>query len=227
MTSVFQAIFYQVVLDYSPAQAGLLTLAINIPLVLTYTYSGKLYERYGPRVSLSRGAFLNAAGLIWVAITAYFQNYYYMVPGLILIGFSIPLITVPSITTSMSSVPAEQRGIASGVINLARQLSSSFSLAILTIIVTSVNAFALVNSINKNTHLSQKIADGDLGNSLTQAQHLQHLVAKLSPSELTQVKEMAGHAYTKAYSVSLVVTAIIMLFAFFMIQHLLEKKVNT
>ena len=128
---IFGALFLQDRLGFSPLLAGTAMLATVVPWVVTGIWSGLLTDRYGPRIPTLAGAAALGISLAWLALLINAENYFLLLPGLLLWGLALPLIFNPPVTAALNAVAAEQRGEASGVLSTGRQLGGALAVAVL------------------------------------------------------------------------------------------------
>lgn len=105
--------------------------------------SGKIMARTGPRTPMIAGLALGAAGLAgWLAGGPH-TPYYVLVAPLMAAGFGMAL-TMPAATAAvMGSAPAQRAGLASGVVNTARQVGGAIGVALLGTLVAHRATFTL------------------------------------------------------------------------------------
>ncbi len=136
--TVFGAIFVQDILGFSAIEAGLSMLAVTLPLLVLAPLAGGVYDKIGPRGLVSAGCAIGAAGLIWSAAVLSKDSYPWLIPGYICIGVGIGLVMGPSNTDAMSAAAAQFRAQAQGVIQTMRQVGATIGLAIMGVVVASV-----------------------------------------------------------------------------------------
>lgn len=128
-------IHLQSVLGYSPFSAGLATLPMTVLFLLLSSRFGRLSERMGPRVPMTAGIALFAAGLLFLAFLEPGQSYWlHVLPGVVALGLALPLAVPPLTNTAMSSAPEARAGTASGVNNMAARLAGLLAIALLGIV---------------------------------------------------------------------------------------------
>lgn len=124
--------FFQVVQGLSPLEAGLRTMPWTMAPMVVAPIAGLLIGRVGPRVLVALGQLLLAAGLGWIAFeTAVDVAYGGLVPPLLLAGVGMGLTFSPLSATTLSSVPADSHGVASGTNNTLRELGVAVGVAVL------------------------------------------------------------------------------------------------
>lgn len=151
-SAVFWVLYLQNVLGYSAGKAGLFILPVTIPVLFCAQTSGRLLDRYGPRVPISIGMGLSTLGVLWVAIFANYYNYSLLFLGFLLYGIGAPLVIPAAVTSIISSVSAKDHGMASGIANTMRQIGGAFGLSFIGVIIANTQHF------NLNHLLSQQVA---------------------------------------------------------------------
>lgn len=108
-------LYFQTALGLDPQSAGLLMLPVALPLFIVPRLAVTLLTpHYSGRALLTLGLLVVCAGLCWLAITATALNYMEMLPGLLLIGCGAGVLNGETAKSSMSVVPPERAGMASG-----------------------------------------------------------------------------------------------------------------
>jgi EmrB/QacA subfamily drug resistance transporter len=148
---VFSAIFYQQALSYTPAIAGLLFLPDILCVMISAPIAGKLYDRYGPALPTFIGLVLAIVGLVLNANLALLENYWILLPGIVVISIGSPFVQSSMNTAALSSVSEETRGIVSGILNATRQISNSITLAVLTTTIVLSHHFLPEKYVMQNT----------------------------------------------------------------------------
>ncbi len=125
-------------LHRSTSVAGAAVVAIPIGLMATAPMIGALRRRLSVR-SISAGAAVLV--MIAVAALALRPGLMVLVPALALAGVGIGASNTLNSTAIMSIVNDAERGVASGIVNLARAGGSATGVALATALVTSTTAF--------------------------------------------------------------------------------------
>lgn len=109
-------IFFQSGLGHSPQEAGLLMLPIAVPLfVVPRLVAAHLTHRLSGRTLLTAGLTIIAVGLAWVGLEVPQLHYSALLPGLLLMGIGAGLLNGETAKVSMSAIPPERAGMASGI----------------------------------------------------------------------------------------------------------------
>ncbi len=132
----YLSLYLQQGLYYTPLQAGLALLPMSIVLGIGSLLAPRVM-RAGIRRLPSYGAIVAAAGLIWLALAVPGSfTPAVLLPSLVLgAGFSVVL--GPIATAATTGVPVHELGMASGLLNVTRQLGGAVGLAILVTITSS------------------------------------------------------------------------------------------
>jgi len=151
----FQALFWQGTLGYTPLAAGAVSAPTALMLTLVSTPAGQLAARFGPRVFMTVGPAVMAAGLLWLARVppdstawrAEVAEPSSLIPPpaalvdvvlpLVVFGIGISLLVAPLTTALMSSVPVRNAGLGSAINNAVSRAGSPLVSALLFIAITA------------------------------------------------------------------------------------------
>jgi EmrB/QacA subfamily drug resistance transporter len=126
---LFMAIYLQDGLGLSPTGTGLRMLPLTLVLVAVAPVSGRLSGRLPLRVPLSTGLVLIGAALLLMRSIEVDSEWTALLPGLLVGGLAIGVIS-PALAAAMVSVlPVERSGLASGINNTFRQLGIAIGIA--------------------------------------------------------------------------------------------------
>jgi EmrB/QacA subfamily drug resistance transporter len=127
----FITLYFQNIEGYTPLQAGVRTLPMTMVVMAVAPVAGRLNTRSGPRLLMSVGMTMLGAGLIGLSRLDTTSSYWYIWPFLLIMGAGIAM-TMPSVSSAaMSAVDPSKAGIASGVVNSARQVGGALGIAVL------------------------------------------------------------------------------------------------
>jgi len=123
---------------------------MEIVMFVLSPISGRLADRYGSRMLSSIGLALIASALFWFSTLNQRSSYGAVLISLVLFGFGMSLFASPNVSSVMSSVPAEKRGIANGIRMTLSQtagvLSIPFSLLLMTLVMPYTKLSKIVGS---------------------------------------------------------------------------------
>lgn len=124
------SLYLQRVLAYDTVSTGLAYLPLTATLFFSNLASGRWVNRSGPHRPMMLGAGIDAVGFGLLLLTSAHSSYWTMLPAFVLIPAGMGL-GVPAMTTAvMASVEKQQSGIASGVLNAARQAGGAIGVAL-------------------------------------------------------------------------------------------------
>lgn len=132
----FASLYMQQALHMSAAATGAAFLPFSLGVIVGTIIATRFGTRYSPRSLLIPGALLAAAGLAWFALISPDGSFVMDVLGpswVTSIGFGLCLAPVASAATL--GVPPRDAGMASGLLNSARQLGGAIGLAALSTVV--------------------------------------------------------------------------------------------
>ncbi|MGA8257946.1 MAG: MFS transporter [Nocardioides sp.] len=126
----------QVVAGFGPVAAGSSLLPITAIMLLLSARSGALAARIGPRLQMSAGPFVCAAGVLLLArIGAEAEYVGDVLPGVVIFGLGLAVLVAPLTATALAAAPAEHSGMASGVNNAVARTGGLLAVAAVPVIV--------------------------------------------------------------------------------------------
>ncbi len=130
-------LYLQQVLHYSAARTGLAFVAIAVTVAVTSNVAQRFVTRLGPRRVLAVGLLFAALaeGLL-VRLPVHGRYVTDLLPSFILIGVGIGVSFVSVTIAALAGVPGRDAGVASGLVNTARQVGGAVGLAAVTTLAT-------------------------------------------------------------------------------------------
>lgn len=123
----------QIVMGYSPLEAGLRTLPWTAAPMLVAPIAGALASRTGLRALLVPGLVLQAGALVWLAVlTENASTYAAMVPALAMAGIGMGLTFAPSATAVLDGLTEADFATASSANSTIREFGVALGIALLT-----------------------------------------------------------------------------------------------
>jgi EmrB/QacA subfamily drug resistance transporter len=124
----------QQVRGYSPLESGTALLPVTLIMLVLSARSGALAARIGPRLQMSVGPIVIAAGLLLFVRLVGSGNYFVSVlPAAIVFGFGLAINVAPLTSTALAAAPAEHAGIASAVNNDVARAAGLIAVAVLPV----------------------------------------------------------------------------------------------
>ena len=141
LSGLFAMFFYLVlwmrqINGWSPLDAGFAFLPVTVFIIVGAGISSTLLSRIGPRPLVTIGAFVAAAGLIYIGLLLEPDSSYAgeVLPGLILMATGMGAAFVAFTSAALAGVPQDHSGVASALLNASQQVGGALGLAVLTAI---------------------------------------------------------------------------------------------
>lgn len=123
-------LFLQEVVGLPATLAGLATLPVAIASLLLARVFGMLAGRHGPRLFMTIGPLVAAAGYLWMLQTREPVDFWWqLLPGLILYGLGLAITVAPLTAAVLGSIPPAQSGIASAINNAVSRIAGLIAVA--------------------------------------------------------------------------------------------------
>ena len=122
----------QTVAGYSPLVAGTALLPVTAIMLLLSSRSGALAARIGPRLQMTVGPLVIAAGLLLLMRIGVGSGYATdVLPAMLVFGLGLAINVAPLTATAMAAAPAEHAGVASAVNNDVARAAGLIAVAVL------------------------------------------------------------------------------------------------
>jgi predicted MFS family arabinose efflux permease len=144
---LFLTYYLQVVLRYSPVEAGLGFLPIAAASRFgSWAIASLLMPHVPPRALIAPGALMAAAGMLVLTQLQITGSYLtHVLPAEILVGIGIACVMVPAFSTATLGVDQREAGAAAATVNTASQVGGSLGTALLNTIAASAIASYLAS----------------------------------------------------------------------------------
>jgi EmrB/QacA subfamily drug resistance transporter len=123
--------YLQVVLGYSPLEAGLRTLPMAVGLAVTAPTAARLVERFGTKRIVGTGLLTTSVGLTIASGLDASSGYPYLVFALVVMALGMGFTAAPSTASIMASMPLRKAGVGSAVNDTTRELGGALGVAVL------------------------------------------------------------------------------------------------
>lgn len=124
------ALQLQVVSGYSALAAGTALLPTTVLMLLLSARAGELGERIGPRIPLTVGPLVAAAGMLLMLRVGPDASYVAdVLPAVLVLGLGLVTLVAPLTATVLASVDTEHAGLASGINNAAARAAGLVAVA--------------------------------------------------------------------------------------------------
>jgi EmrB/QacA subfamily drug resistance transporter len=122
--------YLDLALRFSTARAGVLMLPVTVPMAFISPVVARLVARVSARLVMTAGMACATIGMLLLTRLDGSSNYYDVAPGLILFGVALGFVYAPMSAAAMAALPAEDAGVASGVLAMVRCLAGAVLLAV-------------------------------------------------------------------------------------------------
>jgi MFS transporter, DHA2 family, methylenomycin A resistance protein len=122
-------LYLQTVQHRSALTAGVAVLPLFLPLSIIAPFAGRVTARLGPKLPMAAGLLTAAVGVGLLTRVDPDSTYRALLPGLLLWGVGMGILTPAVVAAAMSAVPAPRAGLASATNNTARQAGGALGIA--------------------------------------------------------------------------------------------------
>ena len=209
--ALFGALFFltqylQLVLGYSPLQAGVRTVPVAAGLVVGSAFSTIINARLGTKLTVACGMLLAAGGLTVLAGATPTSSFGRVLTALLLAGTGIGLARAPATDSVMGSLPLAKASVGSAMNDTARLLGGTLGVAVLGTIISQVYRTQIaVAAAQLPTALAEPTRDS--------VQAALQVAAGLDPTSSSALKAAARLAFTEAMNSAALVAGAVALAA--------------
>jgi MFS family permease len=140
----FSSLYVQLILGYSPLEAGLAFLPVTVGIGLGAGIAQQLVKRIGVRTTAAVGMLIAAFGLyLFSGVSADGTYLSDVLPAVIPQSVGMGLFFVPITLIATTNVGNEDAGLASGLFNTAQQVGGALGLAVLSTLAADKSANVL------------------------------------------------------------------------------------
>ena len=129
-------IYLQNVLLFEPERAGLLLLPGGLLMGILGPISGRIYDRFGPRVLLLPGSLIISAALWWMSTLTADATFGMVLTKHLLLSVGLGLMFTPLFTTALGALPRSMYSHGSATISTLQQLGAACGAALFVVIYT-------------------------------------------------------------------------------------------
>jgi len=146
------SLYFQLMLDLSPLDAGIRIIPFDIAFLICGLISGRLSDKYGHLPFTTLGLAFMSLSLYAFSTLTEATSFLHIIVYLVTLGIGCGAFISPNMSSIMSSVPAERRGIASALrataFNVGFAISLNLAISIMTFTVPFSIATKILSSIN-------------------------------------------------------------------------------
>lgn len=129
------SLYLQYVKGLSPSHAGQVILVQALSMAIMAPLSGKLADRFQPRLVATLGCVIVACGLLVLSLMNTQTSVMHIAGSLLLIGIGFGLFSTPNNNAIMSATKTHEVGVASASMNLSRTIGNLFGMSLVNLMV--------------------------------------------------------------------------------------------
>lgn len=130
------AVYLQEQAGLSALLAGLASLPITLIMIALSSHAGSLAGRWGPRIFMTVGPLVMAAGsLLMLLVDDDFNYWWQLLPGILLFGLGLTITVSPLTAAILGAIEPERAGIASATNNAISRIAGLIAIAALATII--------------------------------------------------------------------------------------------
>ncbi len=130
--------YLQLILGYSPLQAGSALIALIPTLLIGSIISPRIVERMGTKIPVTIGLVIVAGAFILLSSASVNSGYGLIAWTLAILGLGFGMTMAPATNSIMGALPLGRAGVGSAMNDTTRQVGGAFGVAILGSILSSV-----------------------------------------------------------------------------------------
>ena len=134
--------------EVTPLWAGIYMIPLLVGFLLMGPFSGWLSDRFGARPFSTLGMLIQAVGFFLLTVIPLNFSYIWFALILFMLGVGQGMFSSPNTSSVMGSVPAEQRGVASGMRSAFQNSGSIVSIGVFFSLITSGLATSLPTTLS-------------------------------------------------------------------------------
>ena len=154
--------YFQLVLGYSPLEAGLLQLPMGVVMMAVSPQVPRLVGRFGARTVVPAGLSTVAVGLFAFSLVGVDTLVWLVLLPALLLASGMALSMTPLTTLIMSAVPVTKAGVGSAMNDTTRELGGALGVAVLGSVVTSTYAGRLSGALEGLPDQARAVAESGL-----------------------------------------------------------------
>ncbi|MDA4118329.1 MAG: MFS transporter [Thaumarchaeota archaeon] len=141
------SLYFQLILGFTPLQAGLAILPFDFAVIVVSPISGRLSDKFGHLPFTSSGLALTSIALFSLSTVGRTTPYLEVDAILILLGAGFGFFSSPNISAIMAAIPKNERGVGAGMRSTFFNIGFSLSQNLVILIMITTLPYAVVSGV--------------------------------------------------------------------------------
>ena len=221
--TIFWAVYFQYLLNFSPVKAGVTMLIVAIPIMIMAPIGGRLMDKYSYKLPISLGLVFIAFAYAWFSIFFKTASILHLLPAFLLLGTGYTFVMSVSFASGAGSVPYKDRGMGVGILGTQRAGGFTIGIAVMGAILINVHHVLFKKSLLQNK-LTSNLDPNAFEGLLAKAPKAISALQKLPSNAIDFVKASYISSSETAFLAANILAAIIMFIGFIIFMIFNRKK---
>ena len=205
--------YTQVVLGYSPLEAGLRMMPMSIVMICVAPMAPRFVHRIGTKIVVGGGLVVSSIGVLIVSTVPTSNGYPVLLAGIIVLAFGMGCVMAPATESVMGSLPREKAGVGSAMNDTTRQMGGALGVAVIGSILAAVYRPGVQSNMSA-AGIPQSLIDTakeSVGGAVLRAAN----APGVSPETAAQIHTIAVQQYVDGIHIAMKIGAAVVLLAAF------------
>jgi len=205
--------YTQVVLGYSPLEAGLRMMPMSLVMICVAPMAPRFVHRIGTKIVVGGGLVVSSIGVLIVSTVPTSNGYPVLLAGIIVLAFGMGCVMAPATESVMGSLPREKAGVGSAMNDTTRQMGGALGVAVIGSILAAVYRPGVQSNMSA-AGIPQSLIDTakeSVGGAVLRAAN----APGVSPETAAQIHTIAVQQYVDGIHIAMKIGAAVVLLAAF------------
>ena len=207
--------YTQVVLGYSPLEAGLRMMPMSIVMICVAPMAPRFVHRLGTKIVVGGGLIVASVGVLIVSMVPTSNGYPVLLAGIIVLAFGMSCVMAPATESVMGSLPREKAGVGSAMNDTTRQMGGALGVAVIGSILAAIYRPGVQSNMSA-AGIPQALIDTakeSVGGAVLRAAN----APGVSPEMAAQIHQIAVQQYVDGIHIAMKIGAAVVLLAAFVV----------
>jgi len=205
--------YTQVVLGYSPLEAGLRMMPMSLVMICVAPMAPRFVHRIGTKLVVGGGLVLTSIGVLIVSTVPTSNGYPVLVTGIMVLAFGMGCVMAPATESIMGSLPREKAGVGSAMNDTTRQIGGALGVAVIGSILAAIYRPGVQSNMSA-AGIAQPLID-TAKESVAGAVFGAANTPGISAETAAQIHQIAVQEYVDGIHIAMKIAAAVILFAAF------------